>query len=813
MKTLSNYFVKTLLALLCFGVSPLASADGLIIVSPRPHSVLPGTVVEFTWDHGDQSAAEYFLWVGNKNNPTAYFSGSVGTATSYTLTTLPSHDETVYLKIWYRPTSSPSIWKSKQFLFVGNSPSPTMISPRPVQAGLPGASTTFKWTLSEPSLDGGYYLSAGSGPGSFEYGFSNYLSPGTDTYTLHNLPTDGQSQVHVRLWYITGGQLRYRDFPYTAADWTKPAVTFPQPNSRIFGSETTLTWNANGSANGWWVYVGRTPGQNDIASEYASENIVTVRTLPEDGSVVYVRLYYQLNGAWNYRDYEYHSDPAVTWSSDTFMRGPNGQTMDMTFGILRMSYHGENLVAYHELLDGPSQKASMWYTYYNGFHWENQDLLRTRNNHTVPLTGPPDIAEYRGKLYGVFQGPWYSGVMRWFRNDGLGWSEPADITTASGGWVGTSTSPALAVYQDKLYCLHQGRGDSGWMWVTSYDGNSWSDDQAIKDSAGNWVGVTASPTVAVYKDKLHCVREGRGHSGDLWHTSFDGHTWTPDHLFKAQATTWGAQLVVFNDKLYCIYERFNYQGDLLYCTYDGNSWSPSKVMVGADGRKIKASGTPGLGVYNELFCAYTEPGVPNIGRIKYTVGAAHPKIKVVHNPCNHLLINKKEVIKYPVGWIPYLGDWLRYVTDPKWPIFKYYDPADNWEVGVLVGLSHDRKLIGDRMYFNKCIEIDPNPSSEGHYSFVLTENSDILYAWVSNFRVRWESYTRHSEIAGGQPALCAGEFTLNGHDELGRLIIELNNSSGHYKPDIKCLKWVLDRFKELGLNTENTVVYTRNYND
>jgi hypothetical protein len=45
--------------------------------------------------------------------------------------------------------------------------------------------------------------------------------------------------------------------------------------------------------------------------------------------------------------------------------------------------------------------------------------------------------------------------------------------------IGLSYSPAPAVFQDKLYVIHQGSGENGQIWyVTSRDGVNWASDRA-----------------------------------------------------------------------------------------------------------------------------------------------------------------------------------------------------------------------------------------------------------------------------------------------------------------------------------------------
>ncbi|WP_375414700.1 hypothetical protein, partial [uncultured Bradyrhizobium sp.] len=84
-----------------------------------------------------------------------------------------------------------------------------------------------------------------------------------------------------------------------------------------------------------------------------------------------------------------------------------------------------------------------------------------------------------------------------------------------GDAYGVSGSPALAAFGGKLYCVRQGRGNSGWTWCGSFDGTGWSKDALIPDP-GDAYGVSGSPALAAFGGKLYCVRQGRGNSGWTW---------------------------------------------------------------------------------------------------------------------------------------------------------------------------------------------------------------------------------------------------------------------------------------------------------
>ena len=64
--------------------------------------------------------------------------------------------------------------------------------------------------------------------------------------------------------------------------------------------------------------------------------------------------------------------------------------------------------------------------------------------------------------------------------------------------VGIAGSPAFAVYNNQLYCVHQGTGnDSQTAWYTVYDGFNWSKDTKIDN-----VGMGGAPALAVFNNRL-----------------------------------------------------------------------------------------------------------------------------------------------------------------------------------------------------------------------------------------------------------------------------------------------------------------------
>ncbi|MBF0298237.1 MAG: hypothetical protein HQK51_05930 [Oligoflexia bacterium] len=84
----------------------------------------------------------------------------------------------------------------------------------------------------------------------------------------------------------------------------------------------------------------------------------------------------------------------------------------------------------------------------------------------------------------------------------------------------------------------------------------------------------------------------------------------------------------------------------------------------------------------------------------------------------------------------------------------------------------------------------------GEAMYVLRDNGDII---VSN-RIQ-EGRFHHSSLGGGKPVACAGTIRI----ENGKLTL-VTNESGHYKPGRKQLDQMIERLRELGVNTKGVRV-------
>ena len=87
-----------------------------------------------------------------------------------------------------------------------------------------------------------------------------------------------------------------------------PAVMIsPANGATLPGSTATLQWSTGVGVSEYWLYLSKvSPGGKEIySSALGSKTSMTFTTLPTDGSTLYVRLWSQIGGAWQYADYSY----------------------------------------------------------------------------------------------------------------------------------------------------------------------------------------------------------------------------------------------------------------------------------------------------------------------------------------------------------------------------------------------------------------------------------------------------------------------------------------------------------------------------
>jgi hypothetical protein len=93
----------------------------------------------------------------------------------------------------------------------------------------------------------------------------------------------------------------------TSGSVTPAALTSPTPGSILPGSSATFIWTPGSGSEYYQLRIG-TSGAGSV-NLYTSGTIratqATVSDLPTNGKTVYVRLYSETAGVWQYVDYTY----------------------------------------------------------------------------------------------------------------------------------------------------------------------------------------------------------------------------------------------------------------------------------------------------------------------------------------------------------------------------------------------------------------------------------------------------------------------------------------------------------------------------
>ncbi len=83
-------------------------------------------------------------------------------------------------------------------------------------------------------------------------------------------------------------------------------MTSPTPGSMLSGSSVNFYWISAIGATAYWLDVGTILGQGNIFGQNVSLSAnQTVTGIPRDGSTIYVRLWTQSGGSWQFNDYTY----------------------------------------------------------------------------------------------------------------------------------------------------------------------------------------------------------------------------------------------------------------------------------------------------------------------------------------------------------------------------------------------------------------------------------------------------------------------------------------------------------------------------
>ena len=194
----------------------------------------------------------------------------------------------------------------------------------------------------------------------------------------------------------------------------------------------------------------------------------------------------------------------------------------------------------------------------------------------IPLTVPrsavgPALAVFRDKLILVWselESVPATGLAWWSSFDPASqlWTAPAavppppDVAAAGDPALRTSRSPALAVFENRLFVACRGYlPDSNIHW-TSFDGTAWdTTGQYVLSGVNTDVGTANAPTIATWqgpgdpKPLLYMAWRGVDDDERLWWAAFDGADWTSQREYVGNGTSNGPAMAVFRNQLYLVW--------------------------------------------------------------------------------------------------------------------------------------------------------------------------------------------------------------------------------------------------------------------
>jgi hypothetical protein len=178
---------------------------------------------------------------------------------------------------------------------------PTLTSPTP--GTVLGSSATFSWSPGVGVTEYAFFLGT-NGAGSYNLYDSGHTTATSATVT--GLPENGVT-LYARLWWYVNGAWQYSDYTFTEIGTpVKAALTSP-PLGIPLGSSATFSWTSGTGVTMYALYLGTNGGgsSNLYNSGHTTATSATVSGLPTNGGAIYVRLWSEIDGGWQFTDYVY----------------------------------------------------------------------------------------------------------------------------------------------------------------------------------------------------------------------------------------------------------------------------------------------------------------------------------------------------------------------------------------------------------------------------------------------------------------------------------------------------------------------------
>ncbi|MEU3570528.1 hypothetical protein AB0E96_19215 [Kitasatospora sp. NPDC036755] len=251
---------------------------------------------------------------------------------------------------------------------------------------------------------------------------------------------------------------------------------------------------------------------------------------------------------WNIYDKE-----TGQWRGEAGAYDPNGKRL-RTYGAPAVTHANDYLYCVNHVSNAD---PGLWWSRYNtevsGTRWSEQKLVVDPDGRDVRTAVSPAVTVYDGLLYCVHE---KTGRLHWLTHDTArqAWSSDEPVP----GDVPVTRAPAVDRFKDLLHCVHDRGGDELY-WIT-YDSKTqqWSDDRLMVDEDGKPVLTPYAPAVARYNDYLYCVyctdEASEFGSGLWWTRRYDvGGPWSRPQRIPYVVSSPGADITAYHGPLYCVH--------------------------------------------------------------------------------------------------------------------------------------------------------------------------------------------------------------------------------------------------------------------
>ena len=389
-----------------------------ILASPASGSTLPCSSATFSWA-ASTGVTNYWLNIGTGTGGAAaknLYSSGPTTATSLTVTTLPSYGQTIYATLNSYILGAWQAVAPVTYTECGTPVLAAITSPTP-GSQLPSSSVTFTWSAGGGLS--GYWLDLGTAPNGANA--KNLYSSGptsATTVTVNGLPTNGET-IYATLYSDSNGTWLPPIAVITYYASGPAVLTSPSPTSEITAS-TTFNWTPGTGISKYWFNLGTGDAGANAKNIYSGSPTTalteTVTGIPQFGETLYATLYSYISGAWQPIVYTYKaggSPVAATLTTPT-------PSTKLTSSSVTFTWSAGEGVTYYWFNLGTTDSGANAKNLYSG----SSTTLTSVNVTGLPTNGETIYAT----LYSYIAGAWQPTVYTYTAS---GTPSPAVLTIPS----------------------------------------------------------------------------------------------------------------------------------------------------------------------------------------------------------------------------------------------------------------------------------------------------------------------------------------------------------------------------------------------